>query len=204
MKTLTNYTCEELKDASIFQGLVKTELDDIEYPKVNRVYKVNTDTKELFDVVEELVEEPTKAIYTELENDQYTRESWQEIISSRSTHSDLFAHIKIENTFFDEDIISAAKGFMIAPVGVQRNKGVMADTFAFPSLEEMKIFILNVMCKTNDMFLYMMYTREITDFSGVRSPNTCSFEYIEKLPKKTEHCLRGVFLDKQTENNNTV
>jgi hypothetical protein len=203
MKTLTNYTCEELKDATVFENLVKTELDDIKYPKVNRVYKVNTDTKELFDIVEEVVEDPTIDIQPQLENDQYTRETWQEIISNRSSHSDLFAHIKVENAFFDEDIISAAKGFMIAPVGVQRNKGVVVDTFAFSTLEEMKIFIINVLCKTQDMFLYMTYMREITDFSGVSSPNTCSFEFIEKLPKKTQYCLRGVFLDKQIENSDT-
>jgi len=61
------------------------------------------------------------------------------------------------NIFLDEEIINAAEGFMVGPVGMFRNKGVEAGSQVFDNLTEMKIFLLNVQCKTMDMVLYMTY-----------------------------------------------
>jgi len=64
----------------------------------------------------------------------------------------------VETTIlFDDEIINAAKGFMIGPVGLFKNKAVEAETQTFDSLHEMKIFLLNVQCKTRDMVLYMTF-----------------------------------------------
>ena len=184
------YAPEELDgDPSVLAEIVKTTLDDIEYPKVNRVYKVNPEAKGLFDVFEELVNTPTTAIDRGLEDEQHTKEYWQEVMKSRS--SDDYQII------FDEEIIAAAKGFMVGPVGIQRKKGIMAETFKFPTLAELKIFILNVMCKRKDMYLYMTLTQQKTDYTDVNAKNKGSFEFIEKLPKVNEYVFRGVFLDRE-------
>ena len=196
------YAPEELEgDSSDLKELVKVSLDDIEYPKVNRVYKVNSKANGGFDIIEEPVEEPTKAICTELEDQNFTRDEWQEVIkNSRSLcgAGALFERSNEEHgVFFDEDIIAAAKGFMIGPVSIQRKKSIVAETYKFPTLAELKIFTLNVMCKTKDMILYTTFTQETPDWSGVNSANKGSFEFIKNLPKKTDYVLRGVFLDKQ-------
>ena len=194
------YAPEELEgDPSDIKELVKASLNDIEYPKVNRVYKINPEANGGFDIIEEPVEEPTKAICTELEDQNFTRDEWQEVIkNSRSSYSTLFERSNEEHgVFFDEDIIAAAKGFMVGPVSIQRKKSIVAETYKFPTLAELKIFTLNVMCKTKDMILYTTFTQETPDWSGVNSANKGSFEFIKNLPKKTDYVLRGVFLDKQ-------
>jgi hypothetical protein len=63
------------------------------------------------------------------------------------------------NILLDDDIINAAKGFMVGPVGLFRNKAVEAETQKFDSLYEMQIFLLNVQCRTKDMVLYMTFER---------------------------------------------
>ena len=59
----------------------------------------------------------------------------------------------------DEEIVAAAKGFMTGPVGLFRNKMVAAETQRFDNIHEMKIFIINMQCKTKDMVLYETYER---------------------------------------------
>lgn len=197
------YAPEELDgDPSDLKELVRATLDDIEYPKVNRVYKINLDNPEpgkLFDVIEEPVEEPTKAVSRELEDQNFTREEWEEAIrNQRASYSNVFEHSNEDHdVFFDEDIIAAAKGFMLGPVSIQRNRGISAETYKFPALAELKNFVLNVMCKNKDMILYTTFTQEVTDWTGVDSKNKGSFEFIEKLPKVTSYVFRGVFLDKE-------
>lgn len=194
------YAPEELEgDPSDIKELVKASLNDIEYPKVNRVYKINPEADGGFDIIEEPVEEPTKAICTELEDQNFTREEWQEVITnSRSSYSTVFERSNEEHgVFFDEDIIAAAKGFMIGPVSIQRKKSIVAETYKFPTLAELKIFVLNVMCKNKDMILYTTFTQETPDWTGVDSTNKGSFEFIEKLPKVTNYVFRGVFLDRE-------
>lgn len=61
------------------------------------------------------------------------------------------------NIILNDDIINAAKGFMVGPVGLFRNKAVEAETQKFDSLAEMQIFLLNVQCKTKDMVMYMTF-----------------------------------------------
>ena len=51
---------------------------------------------------------------------------------------------------------------MTGPIGLFRNKCVEAMTQKYPSLEEMKIFLFNVQCKTKDMVLYMTYEQNGT------------------------------------------
>lgn len=194
------YAPEELDgDPSDLKELVKVSLDDIEYPKVSRVYKINPEAKGGFDIIEELVEEPTKAICTELEDQNPTREEWEEVIKNqRASYSTVFERSNEEHgVFFDEDIIAAAKGFMLGPVSIQRKKSILAETYKFPTLAELKIFVLNVMCKSKDMILYTTFTQEVPDWTGVDSKNKGSFEFIEKLPKVTSYVFRGVFLDKE-------
>lgn len=175
--------------AEDFATQVKREFDDLEYPKVNRVYKLNLEKESKFDVIVEPVPEPTKAIFTNLDDQNYTREDWHEI---------LVTHVAEKyDLIFDEDIIAAAKAFMVGPVSVQRNKAICAETQSFVSLEEMKIFLLNVQCKTKDMVLYMTYKNDVVDYSKVDSTNKHSFEYINSLPKITRYFWRGVFLDRE-------
>jgi hypothetical protein len=60
------------------------------------------------------------------------------------------------NIIMEDDIINAAKGFMVGPVGLFRNKIVEACVQKFDNLAEMHIFLF-VQCKTKDMVLYMTY-----------------------------------------------
>lgn len=70
-----------------------------------------------------------------------------------------FPDIAIANIIFDEDIINAAKGFMVGPVGIFRNKCVAAIVGkSFKSLEELKADIL-VNSALRDMVLYMVYEK---------------------------------------------
>jgi len=117
-----------------------------------------------------------------------TKEEWLKSNEQRKSYKEI-------KEFVDEDILNAAKGFMVGPVGIFRGKIVAAETQAFEDIHEMKIFLLNVQCKTKDMVVYMTYTTERTDFGG-KDPFTFSDEIIQKLPKTTVYCFRGKFVDR--------
>jgi hypothetical protein len=97
---------------------------------------------------------------------------------------------------FDEDIINAAKGFMVGPVGLFRNKMIAAETQVFDNIHEMRIFIVNLQCKTKDMVLYMTYEYMVPDFGNL-DPFTLIYEEQIKLPKVTKYAWRGAFVDKE-------
>lgn len=61
--------------------------------------------------------------------------------------------------FVDDFITDLAKGFLVGPVGIFRNRGVEAETQTFDSLSEMHIF-LNVQSKTQDMVLYTTFEQK--------------------------------------------
>lgn len=97
---------------------------------------------------------------------------------------------------FDVDIINAAKGFMVGPVGLFRGKMIEAATQTFPSLEEMRVFLLNVQCKTKDMILYMTYEELRSDY-GNADPFKMTDEERISVPKVKVYCWRGAFVDKE-------
>ncbi len=96
-----------------------------------------------------------------------TKEEWLQYIEGRKVfykeHCEYWGKSYTEtletNIVLDEEIIAAAKGFMVGPVGLFRNKAVAAETQRFDNIHEMKIFIINLQCKTKDMVLYETYER---------------------------------------------
>jgi hypothetical protein len=117
-----------------------------------------------------------------------TKEEWVKSNEQRKSYKEI-------KEFVDEDILNAAKGFMVGPVGIFRGKIVAAESQVFEDIHEMKIFLLNVQCKTKDMVLYMTYTTERTDFGG-KDSLSFSCEELQKLPKVPVYCFRGKFVDK--------
>jgi len=99
------------------------------------------------------------------------------------------------NVFVDEEIVNAAKGFMVGPVGIFRNKAVVAETQVYPNIYEMRTFLINAQCKTKDMVLYITYTQDRQDF-GNRDPFKMTPEEIDNAPMVKVYCWRGAFVDK--------
>lgn len=99
-----------------------------------------------------------------------TKEEWLKTIDSQKD----FYNNDGRTLIMDEEIINAAKGFFLGPVGVFRNRTVAAEIQRFDNLFEMRIFLINVQCKTKDMVLYVTY-----EDKGV-------------------YYWRGVFVDKET------
>lgn len=69
-----------------------------------------------FDVSEEKLETPERRIFSDLEDQIYSREEWQDAVKDFAPE---WGHDK---NIFDEDIISAACAFMVGPVSIQRKK----------------------------------------------------------------------------------
>jgi hypothetical protein len=173
---------------------VKTDLEDIKYPKFNRIYKLNKENFKL-DVTVEPVTDPTCAIFREpIGLETYTREQWLETLESQ-TSAFPEGSFKDQISIFDEDIISAAKNFLLGPCGAWRNKPLLAETRTFDSLEELKENILNE-AREKDMVLYRVYSYEKIEIDwNVGPPKT--LEEIQNRPKTTQYAWRGVFLDKE-------
>jgi hypothetical protein len=124
--------------------------------------------------LEKQIEEGNKA--RPVEEPDVTKEQWLEAIEKqkvqyKKTYEELKKYCdgnpdnefainpKEPNIILDDFIISLAKGFMVGPVGLFRNKVVGAGTQVFDNKEEMHIF-LNVQCKTQDMVLYMTFEQD--------------------------------------------
>ena len=193
-------TVEEFKDE------IKIQLEDIQYPKANRVYKINLDAESnlvKFDVIEEIVEDPRQAIYREpIGLEPNTRERWLEAITGGPVWlRDDPGFVDQQNIILDEDIISAAKNFLLGPCGAWRNKALLAETRTFGSLEELKESILKE-AREKDMVLYKVYTYEKVEIDwNIGPPKT--LEEIQNRPKTTQYAWRGAFLDKLTERGGT-
>lgn len=189
-----------------FNEAIKAQLEDIQYPKANRVYKINLDTERKFvkfDVIEEIVEDPKRAIYQEpIGLETHTRERWLEVITGGPVwHRDDPGFVDQQNIILDEDIISAAKNFMLGPCGAWRNKALLAETRTFGSLEELKESILNE-SQEKDMVLYKVYSYEKVEIDwNIGPPKT--LEEIQNRPKTTQYAWRGAFLDKLPERGGT-
>lgn len=185
-----------------FGETIKAQLEDIQYPKVNRVYKVNVQAETKFDIIEEIVKDPTQAIYREpIGMEPYTREQWLEVVEGGSVLQRYNLGCKDETLILDEDIISAAKNFMLGPCGAWRNKALLAETRTFSSLEELKENILKE-SQEKDMVLYKVYTFEKVEIDwNVGPPKT--LEEIQNRPKTTQYAWRGAFVDKLPERSGT-
>jgi hypothetical protein len=183
-------------DAAVVSKFIDSataDLKNLEYPNVNRVYKLNLEAKSKFDVIEEIVEEPTKAIYREpIGMETYTREFWQEVLNEQQPPPPFHeAFFEDQNNFFDEDIIAAAKNFMLGPCGAWKNKALLAETKTFDSLDKLKEDILKE-AQEKDMVLYKTYTRDKLEYEEG------TFKLKENGPKITLYYWRGAFIDKDS------
>ena len=185
-----------------FSEAIKAQLEDIQYPKVNRVYKVNVQAETKFDIIEEIVKDPRQAIYREpIGMEPYTREQWLEVVEGGSVLQRYNLGCNDETLILDEDIISAAKNFMLGPCGAWRNKALLAETRTFSSLEELKENILKE-SQEKDMVLYKVYTYEKVEIDwNVGPPKT--LEEIQNRPKTIQYAWRGAFVDKLPERGGT-
>jgi hypothetical protein len=170
-------------DATEFLNTIKTEFEELEWLKSDKIYKLNKEGK--FDVINYKLETPVRAIFSQLEDQNYTREEWEDTIK------DFVEPVRNCNrNFYDEDIIAAAKAFMVGPVSVQQKKVIEAESRTFDSLEELKENILTE-AKEKDMVLYWTYSYEkLQLYKG-------TFKLIEDAPEVIQYVWRGVFLDKQ-------
>jgi hypothetical protein len=121
-----------------------------------------------------------------------------ESYNKKTTSEDSTYRLDILNKkiIFDVDIINAAKGFMLGPVGLFRGKVIEAATLAFENIHEMRIFLTNLQSKTKDMVLYMTYEYLRPDF-GNADPFKMTLEERENVPKVKVYCWRGAFVDKE-------
>lgn len=179
--------CQEIRDSKEdvckFMHTIKNDVDSLTWNKTERVYKVNKDEGKL-DVIEENLETPVPRIISELEDMNYTRGEWEDTVK------DFDLHYGQGDNFFDEDIIAAAKAFMVGPVSVQNQKAIAAESRTFNSLETLKENIL-AEAKEKDMVLYLTSTYEKLEF------HEGTFKVIEDGPKQTKYVWRGVFLDNE-------
>lgn len=196
---------EDIQNQEIVSSLkntIKLVLDDIQYPKVNRVYKVNPEAESKFDVIEEIVENPKRAIYREpIGMETYTRERWLEVVDQRPVWHREDPGFVDQTLILDEDIISAAKNFMLGPCGAWRNKALMAETRTFDSLEELKENILKE-SQEKDMVLYKVYSYEKVEIDWIIGPPK-TLEEIKNRPKTIQYAWRGAFVDKLPEPSTT-
>lgn len=169
-----------------FFDTIKSDTEDLEWHKTDRVYVLNKEEGK-YDVVKEKLETPERRIFSELEDETHSIEEWQDVVKDFTPE---WGHDK---NIFDEDIISAAYAFMVGPVGIQRKKVIAAESRKYSSLEELKQDILTE-AKEKDMVLYMTYAYQVAD---PRDINKYSFKVTENYPKITMYCWRGVFLDKE-------
>lgn len=161
-----------------FMNFMKSELHDIEYPAVNRLYKFNQE-KQALDVIEVPADGSSKFVATELGDQVYSREFWQDCLqTNEASHGN--------RRIFDEDIIGAAKNFLVGPCGVWRNKAILAETQSFPTFEELKESILN-QSQEKDMILYVVYEDTKREYAS-------DFTVTSESPL---YVWRGSFLDKQ-------
>ena len=120
----------------------------------------------------------------------YTRELWQEIIINQGPLITFGETCVSDQTiFFDEDIIAAAKNFLLGPCGAWRDKALIAETRKFDSLEKLKENILNE-AEKKDMVLYKTYTTEKVEFELE------TFKMKDR-PRGTLYYWGGAFLDKE-------
>jgi hypothetical protein len=164
-----------------FMNFMKSELHDIEHPAVDRLYKFNQE-KQGFDVIEVPTDGSSKFVNTKLGDEVYSREFWQDCIQTNYSHSTHSGKV-----IFDEDIIGAAKNFLVGPCGAWRNKAILAETQNFSSLEALKESILK-QAQEKDMILYNVYE------DVKREYDQGTFNVISESPL---YVWRGAFLDKQ-------
>lgn len=162
-----------------FMDFMKSELHDIEYPAVNRLYKFNQE-KQGLDVIEVPADGSSKFVNNELGNEEYSREFWQDCIQTNYTTHGV-------KGIFDEDIIGAAKNFLVGPCGAWRNKAILAETQTSSSFEALKESILK-QAQEKDMILYGVYEDVKREYDQE------SFKVISETPL---YAWRGAFLDKQ-------
>lgn len=161
-----------------FAAFMKSELHDIEYPTVNRVYKLNGE-KQTFDVTEEPSNGSSKFVTNKLGDQVYSREFWQDCLqTNEASHGN--------RRIFDEEIIRAAKNFLVGPCGAWRDKAILAETQSFPTLEELKESILK-QSQEKDMILYVVYEDTKREYGP-------DFKVTSESPL---YVWRGSFLDKQ-------
>lgn len=180
------YAPHELEgDVSEFASSVTAVLDDIKDPKVARDYKLNLATPNKFSVEEEPITEAEREDFKrkfsrEIGDVNYSKEEWREIVI---TYNDISNRL-----IFDEDIIAAAKNFMVGPVTAWNNKAVVAHTLRFPSFEALKQSVLD-QAREKDMILYLTY--ETTHKTLGPAPD---YEVVSEAPA---FIWRGAFLDKE-------
>jgi hypothetical protein len=178
--------CQEIinnkEDVCKFMHTIKNDVDDLEWGKTTRTYKVNKEGK--FDVIDEKLETPVRRIFSQLEDMNYTRAEWEDTVK------DFAPEHGHKDNFFDDDIIAAAKAFMVGPVSVQNQKAIAAESRTFNSLEALKESIL-AEAKVKDMVLFLTFTYEKLEFDET------TFKFIEDGPKQIKYVWRGVFLDKE-------
>jgi hypothetical protein len=125
-------------------------------------------------------------------DESWTREEWQKRITENSDSA--FNWFPNKELFFNEEIVSLSKGFMVAPVGLRGGKGIAAEVKRFNSFENLKETIKKL-AKEKDMFLYMTFKQEVVDYSNVDMFHL-SDEERAKLPKKTDYVWRGAFIER--------
>lgn len=131
------------------KGLVQTTLDSISGKRVESKIEAPDATKEQWFKAMESIQNQ----YNDHVDEDKER---QKVTAQDLTFRPDFIYT---NIIMDEDVINAAKGFMVGPVGIFRNQCVasMAGK-SFSSLEELKSDIL-VESKLRDMVLYMVFEK---------------------------------------------
>ena len=124
------------------------ESDLTEEDEEEMVFKVFETTKTELSGIEQSFVQPKPILIPDA-----TKEEWLKAIDSQKD----FYNKNGRTILMDEEIINAAKGFFLGPVGVFNNKVITAETQKFDNLYEMRIFLINVQCKTKDMILYVTY-----------------------------------------------
>jgi len=162
MKTSVEYTPEELEmDISDISNFINAEINKLEEQiKEGNEYKP---IQEPDATKEEWLQsvERAKTYYSKIYNE--AKEFFESKIYNEA--KEFFDNNKDKSwcpepvethIILDETIINMAKGYMIGPVGLFRNKLIEAIVQSFDNLSEMQLF-LEVQSKTKDMVLYMTY-----------------------------------------------
>ena len=191
---LLEYTATVEDDEAVvskFIDVATADLKNLAYPNVNRVYKLNLEAESKFDVIEEVVTNPEQAIFREpIGQEMYTREVWLEAVASHPVRGDFEPGFGDQTLILDEDVVSAAKNFMLGPCGAWRNKALLAETRTFDSLEELKESILKE-AQEKDMVLYKVYSFEKVEIDWDTG------KVVQDSPTTTLYAWRGCFIDKE-------
>ena len=150
MKTPVEYTPDELEmNISDISNFINVEINKLEEQiKEGKEYKP---IQEPDSTKEEWLQsvERAKTYYSKIYNE--AKEFFDNNEDKYWWAEPVETHI-----ILDETIINMAKGYMVGPVGLFRNKLIEAIVQSFDNLSEMQLF-LEVQSKTKDMVLYMIY-----------------------------------------------